>query len=242
LRKLLTVAVAASAILSLAVGVAVAQAPAQGTFTASVTPSKSGKKKKPKSVKATFDVKVTTENATADTIELKLGKGLKFSGKGFRRCNADDLSAGGLTACPAGSKAGPVGVANALVGPATSPVKAPLNFDVSTFVENDTSILFYLNQQGGGVQRVIKGKISGKGSKLTITVPLDLRRPGGVDASLVGLTQSFSGKSGKHYIVSSTGCTGKKWKLNAKITFAARADGTPVPGPLVGSTTAKCKK
>ena len=241
MRKLITGAVAATATLSLAAGAAVAQAPATGSFTATVAPRDAGTKAKPTNVKARFVVKVTTANATADTIQLRVGKGLKFSGKGFKRCNAANLNANGVTACPSGSKAGPTGLANALLG--SGATAAPLNFDVHPFVENDTSLLFYLNQQGGGVQRLIKGKITDKGSKLTITIPGNLRQPvPGVDASLIGLAQTFSAKAGRHYIVSSTGCFNRKWKMNARITFTGRADGTPVPAPLTGSTSARCKK
>ena len=64
---------------------------------------------------------------------------------------------------------------------------------------------------------------------------------GGI-AAVVGLKQTFTGKRGTHYIVSSRGCTKKKWTLKAKITFAQRADGTPVPAPFQKSTTARCKK
>jgi hypothetical protein len=238
---LLTGALAAAVILSLAVGVAAAQAPATGSFTATIKKAKSGTKKKPKSVTAAFVNKVTTPNATAASIELTLGKGLAFSGKGFKRCKSADLLSSGPTACPSGSKAGPPGVSNARLG--SGPSATPLTFDVSTFVQNDTSILIYLNAREIPLQSVITGKISSKGSKLTISIPFALRQPlAGVDASLVGLTQTFTGKAGKHYIVSSTGCTGKKWKLKAKITFAPRADGTPVPAPLQSSTTAPCKK
>jgi hypothetical protein len=241
LRKLITGAVAASATLSLAAGAAVAQAPATGSFTATVTPRDAGTRAKPTNAKARFVVKVTTPNATADTIQLRLGRGLKLSGKGFKRCKAANLVAGGVSACPSGSKAGPTGLANALLG--TGATAAPLNFDVHPFVESDTSLLFYLNQQGGGVQRVIRGKITDRGRTLTLTIPIDLRQPvPGVDASLIGLAQSFSAKAGRHYIVSSTGCFNRKWRMNARITFTARADGTPVPGPLTGSSSARCKK
>ena len=40
---------------------------------------------------------------------MLLPKGMKFSGKGFKKCNADDLAATGISACSS-AKAGPKGV------------------------------------------------------------------------------------------------------------------------------------
>jgi hypothetical protein len=76
-----------------------------------------------------------------------------------------------------------------------------------------------------------------------ITIPFELRQPvPGLDASLTGLQQIFSGKRGKRYIVSSVGCKNGKHKFGAKLTFSARADGAPVPAPLSSTTTAPCTK
>jgi hypothetical protein len=242
LRKLLIGAAAAAATLGVAAG-AIAQTPAEGTFTAAATPADAGTATKPKNTKLSFATEVTTPNSTADTITIKLPSQLKFSGKGFAKCDFQELSdTGDVSVCPAGSKAGPVGVSHALVGPASSPIKAPLDFDVYPFVENANSFIFFLSQQGGGVQRPLRGKITDKGHKLTITIPLDLRQPGGLDASLVSIAQTFTGKRNGHYIVSSTGCKKKKWTIKAEITFSARVDGTAVPGPLLGTKTVRCKK
>jgi hypothetical protein len=242
LRKLIIGALAASATLAVAT-TAMAQTPAQGTFTASAKPSNAGTKKKPKNTSLSFENHVTTQNATADKIIVKLPKGLKFSGKGFKHCSFDDLSATlDMSVCPSGSKAGPTGSANALVGPANSPAKAPLNFDVYPFVQDSSTFIFFLSQQGGGVQRPLQGKISNNGRTLTITIPMDLRQPGGLDASLVGISQKFSGKRKGKYIVSSTGCKSHKWKIGSEITFTTRADGTPPPASLTGSKSVHCSK
>jgi hypothetical protein len=242
LRKLLIGAIAASATLAVAV-TAIAQTPAQGTFTASAKPSNAGTKKKPKNTTLSFATNVTTPNATADKIIVKLPSGLKFSGKGFKRCSFDELANTlDMSVCPSGSKAGPKGTANALVGPASSPNKAPLNFDVYPFVQDSSTFIFFLSQQGGGVQRPLQGKLSNGGRTLTITIPFDLRQPGGLDASLVGISQKFSGKRKGKYIVSSTACKNHKWKIGSEITFTTRADGTPPPTTLKGSKTVHCSK
>jgi len=241
LRKVFLVAAAATTTLAFA-STSVAQAPAEGTFKASATPSKAGTKKKPKNVKLSFSTEVTTPNASAGTIQIKLPKQLKLSGKGFKRCNADDLVAFGVSACES-AKAGPKGLANALVGPASSPTKTPLVLDVYPFVENDSTIMFYLDQQGGEYANVVHGKITNGGSTITIELPIDVRQPvPQLDASLVSIAQTFSGTRKGKYIVSSTGCANKKWKIGANITFSQRADLTPPPGTMSKSTTVRCKK
>jgi hypothetical protein len=239
LRKLLTLAVAASATLALATGAIADPNDSQATLTVTAKPSDAGTAKKPKNVKLGFKSQVNMPQTTVETIEVLLPKGVKFSGKGLKKCNADDLAASGITACPSGSKAGPKGVANALLGATNT----PLNFDVYPFVENSSTFLFYLSQQGGTVQSVIRGKITNKGRKLSITIPLELRQPvSGVDATLVGLNQTFSGKVGKHYAVSSTACPKGGWKFGSRLIFTSRADGAPVPAPESRESKVKCQK
>jgi hypothetical protein len=236
LRKLLMGAVAASATLAVAAG-AVAQTP-EATLTATATPADAGTPSKPKHTTITFDQNVNKPGTTVQTITLKLPTQLKLSGKGLGRCNFDDLNALGPSACPSKSKAGPVGEAHAVAGPAS----APVDFTVSPFVEDSNTILFYLNSTLG-VQQAIRGEITSKGHKLTITIPPELRHPGGLDASLTGLKQTFVGKSGSKYLVSSTGCKNKKWKFSGTLGFASdRVDGAPAPSPLTTTAAAKCKK
>jgi hypothetical protein len=240
LRKLLTVAVAATAMLAIVAGAAIADPnDSEATLTVKATPTDAGTTKKPTNVKLSFNTKVNLPQTTVGTIEVLLPKGLKFSGKGLKKCNADDLAASGISACPSGSKVGPKGVANALVGAAN----APLNLDVYPFVEDSNTFLFYLSQQGGGVQSVIRGEITSKGRKLTISIPLELRQPvAGLDATLVGLDQTFTGKVKKNYAVSSTSCPKGGWKVGSRLIFSPRADGAAVPAPEAREVKVKCKK
>jgi hypothetical protein len=237
LRKLLTVAAVATATLGLTVA-ATAQTP-ELTFKAKASPSKAGTKKKPKNVKVQFTQSVNKPGTTVEFIDLTLGKGLKMSGKGLGDCTIDDLSFEGPDAC-ANDKAGPQGTATAMLG------DAPLNFTIQPFVSDSNTLLFYVaTEEGSGVsvQSPITGEITGGGTKLRIQIPLPLRQPvTGVDASLTGLDQVFSAKKGKKYLVSSTGCSNKKWKFTGKLTFTARADGAAVPAPISASTSASCKK
>jgi hypothetical protein len=243
LRKLLTGAIAASAAIAVAAG-AVAQTP-ESTFDATVSPSKAGTKRKPKNTKLGFNVTLNKPNTTVEFIDLKLPKGLKISGKGLKRCSVDTLAADGPDGCPAGSKAGSTGSATALLGPA-GPSQSQLNFSVTPFVQSATSLVFYVASDAGSgvsVESPITGTITGKGRNLRIRIPQELRQPvAGVDAQLTGLDQSFTGKVGKHYLVSSVGCKNRKHKFSGKLTFAQRADGAPVPPPVSLSTTASCKK
>jgi hypothetical protein len=242
LRKLLTVAIAATATLALTTaGIAAVVEPndAEGVLKVTASPTKAGTKKKPKNVKLGFDLKVDKPGTTVEVIEMLLPKGTKISGKGFKKCNADDLVATGITGCVSGSKAGPKGSANAAVGPQG----APLNLDVYPFVEDSNTLLFYLSQVGGGVQTVVKGEITNSGRKMAITIPDELRKPGGLDATLTGINQTFSGKAKKNYIVSSTSCPKGGWKFGGNLVFATdRVDGIPAPGDEARESTVKCKK
>jgi hypothetical protein len=237
LRKLLTGAIAASATLAIAAGAIADPNDSEATLNVKVSPTDSGTARKPKNEKLNFNLSVNKPQTTVEVIEVNLPKGLKFSGKGFKKCNIDDLLAVGVTGCSAGSKAGPKGTANALLGAEN----APLDFDVYPYVENANTLLFYLT---GPLQTAIRGKITDKGRKLSITIPFELRQPGnqGLDATLTGIDQTFSGKSGKHYIVSSTRCTKKKWAFSGTLRFTARADGAPVPAPETRDATVRCKK
>jgi len=238
LRKLISVAVVATASLALAGGAFAEPNDDQASLTVKASPKDAGTTKKPTNVKLTFGTKVNLPGTTVNTIQVLLPSGLKFSGKGFKKCNLDDLAASGPSACPSGSKAGSQGTANALVGPAN----APLNFEVRPFVGNATTLYFYLDQQPVGVQSVVQGKITNSGRTLTITIPQELRQPGGLDATLTGISQTFSGKAGKNYIVSSTKCPKGGWKVGSKFTFATRVDGTPPPAPESREVKVKCSK
>jgi hypothetical protein len=239
LPKLVMVAVAATATLALAASAIADPNDSEATLTVKPSPTNAGTTKKPTNVKLRFQTKVNMPGTTVGTIEVLMPKGTKFSGKGFKKCNADDLAAGGVSACPSGSKAGPKGVANALVGAQN----APLNLDVYPFVEDSNTLLFYLSQQGGGVQSVIKGELTSKGRKMSIAIPLELRQPvTGLDATLVGLDQTFSGKAKKNYIVSSTSCPKGGWEFGSRLIFADRADLKPKPAPEAREVKVKCKK
>jgi hypothetical protein len=237
LRKLLIGAVAASATLAIAAG-AIAQTP-ESTFTAKVSPKDAGTTKNPKNTTLQFGVTLNRPGTTVEFIDLQLPRGLKMSGKGFRRCSLETIGVN-PSECPSGSKAGPQGTAAAVLGPNNT----PLHFTVQSYVVNDTTLGFYVNETTGiQVQAPLEGKLTDSGRHLRITIPFALRQPvPGLDASLTGIEQTFKGKRGTKYIVSSVGCKKRKHKFSGELTFATRADGAPVPPPVPLATRAKCSK
>jgi hypothetical protein len=234
-------AIVASTVLALSVP-ALAQSP-EATFKASVKPTNAGTIRKPANTSLNINLKLNKPLTTVEFIDLTLPKGLKMSGKGLKKCNVDVLAAQGPSAC-AGAKAGPKGTASA-VQQATGGPAVPLEFDVSPFVKDADELVFYVaTKEGTGVfvQSPITGKISLAGRKLRIQIPEALRQPGGTDASLTGLAQTFKASKGKNHLVSSVGCKGGKHAITGKLTFANRIDGAVVPAPVTTKANAKCSK
>ncbi len=145
LGKLLTGAIAVSATLALAAGAIADPNDGRGDADGQGEPGQRRHEEKPKNTTLSFNMKVTKPGTTVEVIDVLLPAGTKFSGKGFKKCDPEELLHGGVSACPSGSKAGGKGVANALVGVAG----APLNFDVYPFVGDADPLLYYLSQQGG---------------------------------------------------------------------------------------------
>jgi hypothetical protein len=239
LRKYLIVALAA--VLSIAVASVALAANAAPDVTAKLTPAKAGTKKKPKNSTLNLFVKNNQTDATVDTITVFLGKNVKLDGKGFKYCTADTLNTQGKAACPAGSKAGG-GTAHALLGPG----HLKIAFTVDAYVGSKNSVIFYTQQVGGTVRKGLVGKVSkasGKyGSKIVITIDEDLQQPAtNVFSSLVDLQTTIKAKIGKHYLVSSIGCSKKKHNFGVKFDFNPNAT-FPAVGSTQGTTTSACKK
>jgi len=239
LRKFLIAALAALASIALA-SVAVAQT-ADVESTTTVSPSKAGTKKKPKAIKVSTFVKNNVPNTTAEKIEIDFPSTVKISGKGLTKCDLAEFSKpGGKANCSSKSKAG-TGVSNAVVGPQ----RAPLKFNVSAYVGGKNLVIFYIEQQGGGVTKALQGKISSASGKfkqkLVITIPPDLQQPApGLYAALTDLKSTLYNKKGKNSLISSVGCKKKKHTFGSKLTFAPNPAAPPQP-TASGTSTAKCK-
>ena len=236
MRKYLIVAIAALTSIALA-SVAVAQGE-DVTSTTKLSPTKAGTKKKPKAVKITTFVKNNIEGTTASKIEIDFPSTVKISGKGLTKCPLS-VFANGDEGCPAKSKAG-AGVSHAVLGPQ----HAPLNFDVTAYVGGNNLVVFWIQQQGGTVNKALQGKISrasGKyKQKLVITIPPDLQQPApGLYAALTDLQSTLSLKKGTHSLIAVNGCKKKKHTFGNKLTFAPN----PSPPPkrtASGTSTVKC--
>src|SRR6266851_3070594 len=100
------IALTAVGALALAVSVAVAQSgTTQSKITAKFSPNTGGKPSR-----ISFDVKTFTTTgavpAPGSTAVVHLPKGLKYSAKGFTRCNGNTLTPPSAANCPAKSKVG----------------------------------------------------------------------------------------------------------------------------------------
>lgn len=238
MRKLLIVALAALTSIAMAT-VAVAQN-TDVESTASLTPSKAGTKSKPKPVRFKTFIKNNVPNTTASKIEILVPKTVKVSGKGLTACPVTEFSKpGGKANCPSASKAG-TGLSHAVVGPD----RAALDFNVTAYVGGPTTIIFYIEQIGGSVNKALIGKISsasGKYSqKISIGIPADLQQPApGLYGALTDLRSNLYNKKGSKSLFSSVDCKSKKHNFGAKLTFVANT--LPAPKPSAsGTTVAKC--
>jgi hypothetical protein len=239
LRKYLIVALAA--VLSIAVASVALAANAAPDVTAKLTPTKAGTKKKPKNATLKLFVKNNQNDATVDTITVNIGKQVKLSGKGFPYCTAATLDSQSHAGCKPGSKVGG-GTAHAVAGPG----HAPVTFTVTAYVGSATSVIFYVEQNGGTIRQALTGKISrgsGKfGQKIVITIPPQLQEAvPGLFSSLVDLRTTLQGKKGKHYLISSIGCKKKKHDMGVKFNFNPNAT-FPATGSTAGTTKVACKK
>lgn len=240
MRKIIVSAAAASVTLALAGG-AVAQVSnraGDATFDATVSGNNAGTKKKPTGHSLRTVLSVSRPGTTVEVIQLNAKNGLKFTPKGLKTCSKATLEDLGPTACSKASSAGPQGSATAVIEPGG----APLNFEVFPFVGNSKTIYFYLNQVGGGVQATLDGTITNGGQRLSITIPLELRQPAGLDATLTGIDQTFRAKSGKRNLISSTACKGGSWTVGGTLIFATRSNGTPGPPTESLNEKVSCKK
>jgi hypothetical protein len=236
LRKYLIVAVAAFSAIAFAT-VSFAQTPA-ANMDVKITPNKVGTKKKPKNAKITLSIENTATNRTMSELTITTAKTFKLSAKGLTRCDEATLEASGPSGCPKASRVGK-GTAEALVG-VTSPTPTPLTFDVTAVVTGPNNIAFDLLGRQLPVHVLAPGTLSGR--KLKIEVPLAAQQPApGVFAGLVALETTLSGKKGKKYLATTTGCKAKKHPFSAVMTFVPNGADT-TGGTVKTSASATCKK
>jgi hypothetical protein len=252
LRKSLIVVVAIAA--ALALTAASAFAALNHTLSAKVTPSKAGTKKKPKNIVVSAGIAVVrtapdATNPTAGKIEFYFPKQFAFNNKHFKKCSKAALDAGGVAACPSGSRIGQ-GTASATVGPGD----ASLEFDTTFFNSGSKSIAIHLQrvtvvngqrQNAEGSFEAPTGtltKASGKyGSKLTVVIPEVVKKTAAGYSKLIKLDFKLDKKYKKQTFIRSTGCKGRSYALNSRLLY----EPNPTPPSVTSSSKATkvpCKK
>jgi hypothetical protein len=230
LRKILIAALAALTALAVtAVSSAQTEQPAAGAdLSVTVSPSNAGTKSKPKPVKVSLTLKNEDSSQTADRIEVLMAKQIRVSTDGIKKCSAAKLEAQGRGACPKASKVGN-GSADAIAGVNTgSP--AELKFNITAYKIGDNRLGFYLEQQGGDIRVLSKGKFkkaSGKRTMLDIGIPALAREfPPGTFNGLVGLETDLYKKVGSKSLFKSIGCPSTR-----ELPFSLTIGFMPNPNP-----------
>jgi len=229
LRKTLIAAVAALLSLGLA-ALAFGQADGPGAeVTVSISPKNAGTSKKPKPAKLNLKLVNEDSSQTADSIEVFVAKNFKASTTGLKKCSAAKLEANGTDACPAASRIGR-GTADAIAGVNTASPTS-LKFNITAFVIGTNQLGFYLEQQGGEIRVLSKGKFkraSGRyGQVLDIDIPQLAREfPPGVYNGLVGLETSLYKKIGNRSLFKTTGCPSNR-TLPFKLTIGFQNNPNP---------------
>ena len=169
------------------------------------------------------------EQAGHDRRVIDLGlpaQGLKLSGKGFAGVHAETLAAEGPTGCPSGSKAGPTGSANALVG-AAGPTRARWSSTSRRSSRTPTRSLFYVASEarrGVSVSRRSRGEITSKGRKIAHPHPAGAAPAGPRRRRLAHLARpDVLRQAARSYLVSSVGCKNQKYKF----TGSSRSPSAP---------------
>jgi hypothetical protein len=235
LRKFLIAAVAALTVIGL-VSVATAQTPG-ADLDVKVTPTNAGTKKKPKNSSLALEIVNGDTTRTMNRLTITLPRTVKLSAKGLTRCSEDTLEASGPSECPRAARLGK-GLATAKLGVNTD-APQDLTFDVTPVILGAKKLGFYLAARELPVNVLAPGRISGR--KLIIDVPQTAQQPApGTWAGLVSLEAKLGARKGKNFLLSTTGCTRKKHKVKAALTFVD--NGVSDAGTVNASTTSKCKK
>jgi hypothetical protein len=247
LRKSLLVAGVAAFLFGTG-GVAMAQEPTS-TVDVTLTPNKAGTKSKPKATKLVLTVKNTLQRQTASELKITAPKGIKFSLKDFKKCDADELANEGPSACPSGSQVGPTGTAHAMAG-VNGGSPAEVAFSVTPFATGSKTIGFYLKLSAGDITGMAVGSF--KGRTLTVKIPATPAQqyPQGSYNALIDLTANMWVKSKKSVVKIESCPSSRKLTFKNTITFVDNdrtADGVLNPTPpdvrtSTASADATCRR
>ena len=213
------------------------------TFSGSVSPKKAGTKKKPKAVSVNFKLNVAEaagqRPATIKSADIKIPNG-KVNGSAFPKCTVATLTAQGPNGCPKGSLVGG-GQIDSVAGATADPNDKSLACHVDAKAYNAANGHLLLYVQGAPptcaipIQQTIDATLKTSGSTTTFkfTIPDNLTHPipgfDNVITQLIGnvkkltVTKRVKGKKTKVPFIASTGCSGGKHTISAKVTLE---DGT----------------
>ena len=240
MRKLITGAVIASASLALTGGAIAQQTLGRHHDPRRFgSPKKVGTNKKPKSVTLNTKLTVNRPGTTVEIIELGSARASSSAARASRSARRRP-DRRGHRRLPVGLEGRPDGHRDRRLEPGD----APLDFEVYPVRRRDANtFLFYLNGINGiGMQTPSRARSRTRAARCAITIPLELRQPAGLDATLTSIDQTFTGKSGKNAIVSSTNCKNGKHKVTRHARVRHARDGTAVPAPESLTEKVKCSK
>lgn len=249
MRKYLIAAVAALTALCFT-AIAIAQTGA--TSDVNVTPKDAGTKANPKASKISLKVVNGDTSQTASQIEVFLGKNIKLSTTGLKKCDLAKLAAQGTSGCARSTIVGS-GTADARAGVSRNGVYNPapplLPFKVTPYAANAKNVssnpelrgaqlAFYLEQrkvvngkpaevEPSGIKAIARGVVkraSGKyGSKLVITIPVVPAQQ--YPAGAYNGLEKLQAVLKKGKMITTKGCTARKHLFKTVITFV------PNPNP-----------
>jgi hypothetical protein len=171
----------------------------------------------------------------AERVSIYLPSSVTLNGAGLPTCALETVwSETWVHGCPAGSQVGS-GRVSSLVGP----VQAP--FTADAWVINGAvpgQLIVAISQVGGGVQTVLSGQVAPSddpafGSMVTLTVPVELRHPAGLDNALTEVDLLLRANAIGPY-VTVAGCPLGVLPFKGVVTFE------PPAGPLQASASATC--
>lgn len=209
MRKSLIAAAASVAALAGAT-VAHAQTPSpapQPTLEASISPENAGTRGRPARSRLNLEIGNPAESrSTVSRIVVSLPRDSRVDTRGFPVCPQGQLARQGTKACPRGSRVGRGTAEAILVAQGTN-----IDFRVTAFVGGRNLLLFYVEQQGGSVRRVLPGRVSRMGGafgqRISIDIAPDLQQPApGLFSALTQLNAEISGRRGRRSLIATTGC------------------------------------
>ena len=92
------------------------------------------------------------------------------------------------------------------------------------------------------MQTAIKGEITNKGKTMRITIPVELRQPAGLDATLTSIDADVQGQVGQERDRLQHEVQEQEPQGHGQLEFATRSNNTPGPAPSSLTEKVKCTK